>query len=277
MDALQGVRYNRLAHFERKEITMNQTVLTEKIGKVGVLTLNRPEALNALNQEMLQALVQALQFFDADSTVTVMLIKGSEKAFAAGADIKFMAEASAQEMRQNGFIDLFAEIGKIKKPIIASVSGYTLGGGFEVVLSCDIILAAESAVFGLPEVTIGVIPGGGGTQRLVRVVGKYLAMEMVLNNRKLKAHEALGCGLVNHVFANDMIAEESLRIATEISLRAPIAMRDAKSAMNIAFENGLTEGLEAERTLFYGLFETLDQKEGMKAFQEKRKPNWMGE
>lgn len=256
---------------------MNQTVLTEKIGKVGVLTLNRPEALNALNQEMLQALVQALQDFDADSTVTVMLIKGSEKAFAAGADIKFMADATAQEMRQNGFIDLFAEIGKIEKPIIASVSGYALGGGFEVVLSCDIILAAESAVFGLPEVTIGVIPGGGGTQRLVRIVGKYLAMEMVLNNRKLNAHEALGFGLVNHVFANAMIAEESLRIATEISLRAPIAMRAAKSAMNTTFENGLTEGLEAERTLFYNLFETQDQKEGMKAFQEKRKPNWVGE
>lgn len=256
---------------------MNQTVLIEKIGKVGVLTLHRPEALNALNQEMLQALVQALQDFDADSTVTVMLIKGSEKAFAAGADIKFMADATAQEMRQNGFIDLFAEIGKIKKPIIASVSGYALGGGFEVVLSCDIILAAESAVFGLPEVTIGVIPGGGGTQRLVRIVGKYLAMEMVLNNRKLNAHEALGFGLVNHVFANAMIAEESLRIATEISLRAPIAMRAAKSAMNTTFENGLTEGLEAERTLFYNLFETQDQKEGMKAFQEKRKPNWVGE
>ena len=277
MDALQGVRYDWLAHFERIETTMNQTVLIEKIGKVGVLTLNRPEALNALNQEMLQALVQALQDFDADSTVTVMLIKGSEKAFAAGADIKFMADATAQEMRQNGFIDLFAEIGKIKKPIIASVSGYALGGGFEVVLSCDIILAAESAVFGLPEVTIGVIPGGGGTQRLVRIVGKYLAMEMVLNNRKLNAHEALGFGLVNHVFANAMIAEESLRIATEISLRAPIAMRAAKSAMNTTFENGLTEGLEAERTLFYNLFETQDQKEGMKAFQEKRKPNWVGE
>ena len=276
MDALQGVRYDWLAHFERIETTMNQTVLIEKIGKVGVLTLNRPEALNALNQEMLQALVQALQDFDADSTVTVMLIKGSEKAFAAGADIKFMADATAQEMRQNGFIDLFAEIGKIKKPIIASVSGYALGGGFEVVLSCDIILAAESAVFGLPEVTIGVIPGGGGTQRLVRIVGKYLAMEMVLNNRKLNAHEALGFGLVNHVFANAMIAEESLRIATEISLRAPIAMRAAKSAMNTTFENGLTEGLEAERTLFYNLFETQDQKEGMKAFQEKRKPNWVG-
>ena len=276
MDALQGVRYDWLAHFERIETTMNQTVLIEKIGKVGVLTLNRPEALNALNHEMLQALVQALQDFDADSTVTVMLIKGSEKAFAAGADIKFMADATAQEMRQNGFIDLFAEIGKIKKPIIASVSGYALGGGFEVVLSCDIILAAESAVFGLPEVTIGVIPGGGGTQRLVRIVGKYLAMEMVLNNRKLNAHEALGFGLVNHVFANAMIAEESLRIATEISLRAPIAMRAAKSAMNTTFENGLTEGLEAERTLFYNLFETQDQKEGMKAFQEKRKPNWVG-
>lgn len=251
-------------------------VLVERVGKVGVATLNRPEALNALNPEMLADLVVVLKTFDADPAITVILLKGSQKAFAAGADIKFMANASSDEMRSNGFIPLFGELGKIEKPLLASVSGYALGGGFELALACDIILAAESALFGLPEVTLGVIPGGGGTQRLSRVVGRAIAAEMILNNRKLNSAEALNLGLVNHVFENERWLEESMRVAAEISQRAPLALKAAKKALKATSETSLAEGLLLERELFFNLFDTRDQKEGMRAFQEKRKPEWRG-
>ncbi|MDI6769370.1 MAG: enoyl-CoA hydratase-related protein [Anaerolineales bacterium] len=252
------------------------TILTETRGRVGLITLNRPEAMNALNGTLLSELMAALSAFDADDNIGAMVITGSERAFAAGADIKEMAEASAVEMLAGSFVESFDGIRKIRKPIIAAVSGYALGGGCELAMSCDMLVASETAKFGQPEVTIGVIPGAGGTQRLTRAVGKALAMEMVLNNRTLSAAEALQYGLVNRVVPVERYLDEALALATEIAGRAPLAVRLGKEAVNKAFELSLSEGLEAERRAFYMLFATQDQKEGMKAFVEKRKPDWKG-
>ncbi|MDO9129262.1 MAG: enoyl-CoA hydratase-related protein, partial [Anaerolineales bacterium] len=181
------------------------SILTETRGRVGLITLNRPEAMNALNGTLLSELMAALSAFDADDNIGAMVITGSERAFAAGADIKAMAEATAVEMLTGSFVESFDSIRKIKKPVIAAVSGYALGGGCELAMSCDMLVASETAKFGQPEVTIGVIPGAGGTQRLTRAVGKALAMEMVLNNRMLTAAEALRFGLVNRVVSSDVI------------------------------------------------------------------------
>jgi enoyl-CoA hydratase len=252
------------------------SILVETRGRVGLITLNRPQALNALNQSLLSELMQALAAFDADDAVGAIVITGSERAFAAGADIKEMADASEVEMRQRGFVDLFDGIRRVKKPMIAAVSGFALGGGCELALACDIIVASETAKFGQPEVTIGVIPGAGGTQRLTLAVGKALAMEMILNNRLLTATEALQFGLVNRVLPVERVLDESIALAAEIAARAPLAVRAAKQAVNQAFEGSLSEGLSEERDLFYHLFSTEDQKEGMKAFIEKRKPEWKG-
>jgi enoyl-CoA hydratase len=252
------------------------SILTEARGRVGLIRLNRPQAMNALNPALLGELMDALKAFDAEEAVGAMVITGSERAFAAGADIKEMADATPDEMRKRGFIGLFDGIRKIKKPIIAAVSGYALGGGCEIALACDMIVAAETAKFGQPEVTIGVIPGAGGTQRLPRAVGKVLAMEMILNNRTLTAQEALQFGMVNRVVPVERYLDEALALAAEVAARAPLAMRSAKEAVNNAFELPLTEGLKAERNAFYSLFATEDQKEGMKAFIEKRKAEWKG-
>ncbi len=252
------------------------TILTETRGRVGLVTLNRPEAMNALNGTLLSELMAALSAFDADDNIGAMVITGSERAFAAGADIKAMAEASAVEMLTGSFVESFDGIRKIKKPVIAAVSGYALGGGCELAMSCDMIVASETAKFGQPEVTIGVIPGAGGTQRLTRAVGKALAMEMVLNNRTLSAAEAAQFGLVNRVVPRERYLDEALALATEVADRAPLAVQLGKDAVNKAFELSLIEGLEAERRAFYMLFATEDQKEGMKAFVEKRKANWKG-
>lgn len=252
------------------------SILAETRGRVGLITLNRPEAMNALNGTLLSELMAALSAFDADDNIGAMLITGSERAFAAGADIKAMAEATAVEMLTGSFVELFDGIRKIKKPVIAAVSGYALGGGCELAMSCDMLVASETAKFGQPEVTIGVIPGAGGTQRLTRAVGKALAMEMVLNNRTLSAAEALQYGLVNHVVPVERYLDEALALATEIAGRAPLALQLGKEAVNKAFELSLSEGLEAERRAFYMLFATQDQKEGMKAFVEKRKAEWKG-
>ncbi len=252
------------------------TILTETRGRVGLVTLNRPEAMNALNPTILDELMQALEAFDADDGIGAMVITGSEKVFAAGADIKFMAEASEEEMRQSPFIGSFDRIRKIRKPIIAAVSGWALGGGCELAMSCDMIVASEKARFGQPEITIGVIPGAGGTQRLTRAVGKAIAMEMALNNRTLSAAEACQFGLANRVVPVERFLDEALSLAAEIASRAPLAVRAAKAAVNAAFEMSLTESLEVEKDLFYGLFSTEDQKEGMKAFVEKRKAEWKG-
>jgi enoyl-CoA hydratase len=206
-----------------------------------------------------------------------MLITGSERVFAAGADIKFMAGASSAEMRANGFVALFDGLRTISKPVIAAVSGFALGGGCELALACDMVLASETARFGQPEVTIGVIPGGGGTQRLTRALGKAMAMEMILNNRILSAEEALRFGLVNRVVPTELLLAESLAFAAELAGRAPLALAAAKRAINNAQELPLSEGLAAERDLFHNLFDTSDQKEGMQAFIEKRKPRWQGQ
>ena len=252
------------------------SILTETRGAVGLITLNRPEALNALNRQLLSELADELAAFDADDGIGAMVITGSERAFAAGADIKEMAEASLAEMLNNGFIELFDGLRRIKKPVIAAVRGLALGGGCELALSCDLIVASDTAKFGQPEINLGVIPGAGGTQRLARAVGKALAMEMVLNNRSLTAEEALRVGLVNRVVPAEQTVESAVALATEIAARAPLAVRLAKEAVNQAFEGSLSEGLAAERRLFYMLFATDDKKEGMRAFLEKRKAEWKG-
>jgi enoyl-CoA hydratase len=252
------------------------TILTEIRGRVGLVTLNRPQAMNAFNTLMLNELFDALSEFDANEAVGAMVVTGNEKAFAAGADIKEMAESSPFDMIKQGRVELWDRIRTIRKPVIAAVSGWALGGGCEFSISCDMIIASETAKFGQPEITIGIIPGGGGTQRLARLLGKQLAMEMVLNNRTLTAAEALQFGLVNRVVPVADYLNEAVNLAEEIASRAPLAIRMAKDSVNAAFEGTLTEGLKTEKRNFYPLFSTADQKEGMRAFIEKRKPNWTG-
>ncbi len=253
-----------------------ETILVERHERVGLVRLNRPQALNALNSQLVSELMQALEALDGDSAIGALVITGSERAFAAGADIKEMAQASAVEMLGRDNISHFDRIMKIKKPVIAAVSGWCLGGGSELAMSCDMIVASESARFGQPEITIGVIPGAGGTQRLTRAAGKALAMEMVLNNRTLTADEALRFGLVNRVVPVERYLDEALLLAAEIASRAPLAVRLGKEAVNHAFDSFLQDGLAGERRAFYFLFATQDQKEGMAAFIDKRKPEWKG-
>lgn len=252
-------------------------IQTEIHDRVGLVRLNRPETLNALNSTLMRELLDALRRFDDDPDIGAMVITGDERAFAAGADIKEMAEASAVEMLNRDHIALFDRLAEIRKPIIAAVSGWCLGGGNELAMSCDMIVASETAKFGQPEINLGVIPGAGGTQRLSRAVGKAIAMEMVLNNRTLTAEEAKQFGLVNHVVPVERYLDEALRLAGEIARRAPLAVRLGKQAVNQAFESSLAESIKDERRLFYLLFASHDQKEGMQAFMEKRKPEWKGE
>ncbi len=251
-------------------------ILTETRGRVGLITLNRPQVMNALNHQLMCEVMDALEAFDKDDKIGAMVITGNERAFAAGADIKELADQSAQQKKENDHIAAFSRIMNIRKPVIAAVSGYALGGGCELAMSCDMIVASESAKFGQPEITIGVIPGAGGTQRLTRVVGKAIAMEMILNNRTLSAQEAYEFGLVNRVVPIDQSLNEALKLAEEIASRAPIAVRSAKKMINLAYELSLRDALREEKQEFYNLFATDDQKEGMKAFVEKRKPNWKG-
>jgi enoyl-CoA hydratase len=232
--------------------------------------------MNALNNRLMGELMDALASFDRNDDIRVMVIAGNEKAFAAGADIKEMADKSITEMMDSDHIAVFGRIRTIRKPVIAAVSGWALGGGCEVALSCDMIVASDSARFGLPEVTIGVIPGAGGTQRLTRAVGKAIAVEMILNNRTLTAQEALQFGLVNRLAPVETYLEEALKLADEIASRAPLAVHAAKKMINQAYERTLSEGLKEEKQEFYNLFASEDQKEGMRAFVEKRKPEWKG-
>lgn len=252
------------------------TVLTEIRGRVGIVTLNRPQAMNAFNITMLGEVFDALEAFDKDENVRALVVTGNEKAFAAGADIKEMADATPFQMITEARVDVWDRIRGIKKPVIAAVSGWALGGGCEFVLSCDMVIASESAKFGQPEITIGIIPGAGGTQRLARLIGKNLTMEMVINNRTLSATEAMQFGLANRVVPVEGYLDAAVAFAEEIASRAPMAVRMAKDSVNAAFETTLTEGLKAEKRNFYPLFSTEDQKEGMQAFIEKRKPNWKG-
>ena len=256
---------------------MNYTsILVETRGRVGLITLNRPQALNALNHQLMTELMDALENFDKDENIGASVITGNEKAFAAGADIKEMADKSTLQMMDADLVAIYGRIRTIQKPIIAAVSGWSLGAGFELPLACDMIVASETAKFGLPELTIGVIPGAGGTQRLVRAVGKALAMEMTLNDRKLTAPEALHYGLVNRVVPVSDFLNEALKLADEIASRAPLAVRAAKRMINHSYDSFLKDGLAEEKQVFYNLFNTADQKEGMQAFVEKRKPNWSG-
>ena len=246
-------------------------LVVSRQGSVGIAQLNRPQALNALNGELMDELVSALQAFDADESIGCIVITGSEKAFAAGADIKQMASATVVDMMGSPFIGYWDAVQRIAKPVVAAVSGYCLGGGCELAMICDLIVASETAQFGQPEINLGIIPGAGGTQRLTRAVGKSVAMDMVLTGRRISAQEALQFGLVSRVFPAASFLDDSLKLAAEIADKAPVALRVAKEAVNRAFETSLAEGVRFERRVFYSLFATDDQKEGMAAFAEKRK------
>jgi enoyl-CoA hydratase len=243
---------------------------------VVTVQLNRPQVLNALNMELMDELITTLDVLDKDETVRCIVLTGNEKAFAAGADIKEMANATATEMLERDQFTKWDRIRKIKKPIIAAVSGFALGGGCELMMHCDIIIASETARIGQPEINIGVMPGAGGTQRMTRAVGKVLAMELILTGRFLTAEEALKAGLINKVIPVEFYLEEAQKLAREIANRPPVAVRLAKEAILKSFDTTIETGLEFERKNFYLLFATEDMKEGMAAFIEKRKPEWKG-
>ncbi len=239
-----------------------------------VVQINRPEVLNALNVTLMHELVDALESLETSPEVRCIIITGNEKAFAAGADIKEMAEASSMEMLQRDQFARWDRIRKIRKPLIAAVSGFALGGGCELVMTCDLVVASETALFGQPEINIGVMPGAGGTQRLTRAVGKVKAMEMILTGRMISAAEALQWGLINKVVPVEYYLEEAKSWASEIASKPPIAVRLAKESVLKAFDTTIEGGLEFERKNFYLLFSSEDQKEGMSAFSQKRKPEW---
>jgi enoyl-CoA hydratase len=252
------------------------SILTEVIESVGLIRLNRPKALNALNRTIMSEVVDALKVFDDDEQIKTIVITGNDKAFAAGADIKEMVEASPVDMFLIDPIANWDLVSNFNKPLIAAVSGWCLGGGAELAMACDMIVASETAKFGQPEINIGVIPGAGGTQRLSKAVGKAIAMEMVINNRTLSAEEALLHGLVNKVVPVEAYLEEALTLAKEIAARAPLAVRIGREMVNHAFESFQSHGIASERRSFYYLFTTEDKKEGMRAFVEKRAPKWTG-
>ena len=253
---------------------MSELVLSRIEGHVGVATLNRPEVLNALSITLMDELIAILERFDADPKVIVIVVTGSERAFAAGADIGEMAEASVVDMDERNNLARWQRIRAIRKPIIAAVSGFALGGGCELAMLCDMIVASETAKFGQPEISIGVIPGAGGTQRLTRAIGKYRAMELIMTGRFMSAKEAYDAGLVTMVVTVEQYMTETMRLANEIAAKPPIALRAAKEAINKVDEMALSAGLDHERKLFYMLFATEDQKEGMAAFKEKRTPEF---
>ena len=253
-----------------------QNVFVTKEGAIGIVQLNRPKVLNALNFEVMSELVSALEELDREAAVKVIILTGGERAFAAGADLAEMSQATPVDLVLGRRFELWDRIRKISKPIIAAVSGYCLGGGNELAMNCDLIVASETATFGQPEVNVGIIPGAGGTQRLPRVVGKYKAMEMILTGKSISADEAYRIGLVNHVVPPESLMEEAKKIATDIASKPPISIRSAKEAILKAQDTTLEVGLEFERKSFYMLFATEDGKEGMKAFLEKRKPTFKG-
>ena len=246
-------------------------------GPLGLITINRPDAMNALNTRMVTELISALDEFEKDDRVRCVLLAGSERAFSAGADIKEMAEMTAVQMAMTGhFFPLWDKVGRFPKPIVGALSGFVLGGGLELAMSCDVLIASETTQLGQPEIDIGIMPGGGGTQRLARAVGKYKAMEMILTGGRIGAEEAKTLGLVSRVVPKEAYLSEAKKVANEIASKAPVAIRQAKMAVNKAFEMGLSDGLDFERELFYLLFASEDKAEGMKAFMEKRKPEFRG-
>ena len=253
-----------------------ENILVSTQGRVGLVTLNRPAARNALNAALMAELVDALQAFDADAAIGCMVVTGSDKAFAAGADIKQMATTTVVEMMDSAMLGAWDALARLHKPLIAAVSGWCLGGGCELAMACDLIIASETAQFGQPEINLGVIPGAGGTQRLTRAVGKSIAMDMILSDRRLGAEEALRYGLASRVAPVESHLALALEVAGLIAAKPPVAVRVAKEAVNAAYESTLAEGVRLERRLFTLLFATEDQKEGMAAFAEKRAPVWQG-
>jgi len=252
-----------------------ENILVETRGRVGLITLNRPKALNALCGALIDELGRALDAFEADDDIGCVLLTGSEKAFAAGADIKEMMDKSYMDAYGEDFITGdWERLAGMRKPVIAAVAGYALGGGCEIAMMCDFIIAAESARFGQPEITLGTIPGAGGTQRLTRTVGKSKAMDLCLTGRMMDAAEAERCGLVARVVPAERLIDEALAAAEKIASHSrPIAMM-AKESVNRAYETTLAEGIRFERRVFHSTFATEDQKEGMRAFVDKRKPTW---
>ena len=253
-----------------------ETILVEQRGRVTLVTLNRPQALNALNGQVLADLLAAMAAFDADPGQGCAVVTGSAKAFAAGADIKEMAGQGFADMYGANFFSGWEQFARTRKPVIAAVAGYALGGGCELAMMCDFILAADTARFGQPEIKLGVTPGMGGSQRLTLAVGKAKAMEMCLTGRMIDAEEAERAGLVARVVPADQLLDEALKTAETIAGMAPLAVLANKEMVNAAFEMGLAQGVQYERRLFHGLFGTEDQKEGMAAFVEKRPGNWTG-
>jgi enoyl-CoA hydratase len=252
----------------------HETIVVERRGRVGLIRMNRPQALNALNATLKAELLAAAEAFEADTAIACIVITGSEKAFAAGADIK--------EMAQRAYVDVFGEdfaadwerLTRLRKPLIAAVAGFALGGGCELAMMCDIIIAADTAKFGQPEIKLGVIPGMGGTQRLTRAVGKAKAMDLVLTGRMMDAAEAERAGLVARVVPEASLIDEAMKVAETIAALSLVSVITAKEAVNRAFETPLAEGLRFERRVFHALFATRDQKEGMAAFVEKRPPKF---
>jgi enoyl-CoA hydratase len=255
---------------------MYQNILVETHAKVGLVRLNRPRQLNALNTPTLSELAQAMLAFEQDEAIGAMVITGNERAFAAGADIAEFRETSLAELMKGLRADQYEVLRKIRKPLIAAVSGYAYGGGCELAMLCDLIVASDTARFAQPELNLGIIPGGGGTQRLTRQVGKYLAMEMILAGRVLSAWEALQHGLVNRVVPVELYLEEALELAQAIADRAPLAVRLAKDAVSRAQDLSLEHGLGLERSNFLIAFGSEDKQEGTTAFVEKRRPQWKG-
>jgi enoyl-CoA hydratase len=249
-----------------------QNIIVETRGNVGLVTLNRPQALNALNEALIAELNQALGGFEADPAIGCTVITGSEKAFAAGADVKEMAEKTYVDAYLGRFLDGWTKLSETRKPVIAAVSGFCLGGGLELAMMCDIVIASETARFALPEITLGIMPGAGGTQRLPRLIGKAKAMEMILTGRMMDASEAERAGLVSRVVAAEKLLEEALAAAAKIASYSQIIVMMAKESVNRSQETTLAEGARFERRLFLSMFATEDQKEGMQAFIAKRKP-----
>ena len=253
-----------------------ENILVNREGNIGIVQLNRPKVLNVLSSGLMKELVDALEELDNDQSINVIILTGSDRAFAAGADLAEMSQHTSADLMLSRRFELWDRIRRVSKPIVAAVSGYCLGGGNELAMNCDLIIASETATFGQPEVNVGIMPGAGGTQRLTRAVGKYKAMEMILTGKSISADEALRVGLVNRIVPVAILMEEAKRIATEIASKPPLAIRAAKQAVLRAQDTTIEVGIELERKAFYTLFATEDGKEGMKAFLEKRKPVFKG-
>jgi enoyl-CoA hydratase len=253
-----------------------ENILVESEPPVGIIRLNRPKLLNALSFNVLREILDALEGFDKDDKIRATVLTGSDDAFSAGADIKELSEATPVTLIERNQFALWDRLKRVAKPVIAAVSGHALGGGCELAMSCDIIIASETARFGQPEINIGIMPGAGGTQRLTRAIGKYRAMELILTGQPITAREAEKHGLVNRVVPVEAYFEEAKKLAMQIAQKGPVAVRLAKDSVLKAFETPLEEGLQSERRNFYLLFSTEDMREGMKAFIEKRPPRFKG-